>query len=78
MYMCNRYKNTCTCFVIMTIEYMYMFWYDIVVRQRKQPLRKGSEEMEMTASQIVRLIEWLKANGFNDKQIVECIEYINK
>lgn len=32
----------------------------------------------MTASQIVRLIEWLKANGFNDKQIVECIEYINK
>lgn len=51
----------------MTIEYMYMFWYDIVVRQRKQPLRKGSEEMEMTASQIVRLIEWLKANGFNDQ-----------
>lgn len=33
---------------------------------------------EMTASQIVRLIEWLRGNGFTEKQIVECIEYINK
>ncbi len=33
---------------------------------------------EMTASQTVRLIEWLKSNGFNDQQIVECLEYINK
>ncbi len=33
---------------------------------------------EMTASQIVRLIEWLRSNGFTEKQIVECIEYINK
>lgn len=33
---------------------------------------------EMTAAQTLRLIEWLKANGFTDKQIVECIEYINK
>lgn len=32
----------------------------------------------MTASQIVRLIEWLKANGFQDDKIVACIEYINK
>ena len=39
---------------------------------------KGSEEMEMTAAQTLRLIEWLKSNGFTDKQIVECLEYINK
>ncbi len=32
----------------------------------------------MTASQLLRLIEWLKANGFTEKQIIECIEYINK
>lgn len=42
-------------------------------------LKKGSAGMnEMTASQIVRLIEWLRSNGFTEKQIVECIEYINK
>ena len=33
---------------------------------------------EMTAAQVLRLIEWLKANGFDEKQILECIEYINK
>ena len=33
---------------------------------------------EMTAAQMLRLIEWLRANGFSEKQIVECIEYINK
>lgn len=33
---------------------------------------------EMTSRQIVRLIEWLKAQGFTDEQIVECIEHINK
>lgn len=77
--MCKIDKNICTCLLKMPVENMYMFCYYILVRQRKQPLKKGSEEMEeMTASQIVRLIEWLKANGFNDKQIVECIEYINK
>ncbi len=32
----------------------------------------------MTATQTLRLIEWLKANGFTDSQIVECLEYINK
>lgn len=34
--------------------------------------------MEITASQTLRLIEWLKANGFTAEQIVECIEYISK
>ena len=39
---------------------------------------KGSEEMEgMTENQTRRLIEWLKANGFNSDKIVECLEYIN-
>lgn len=32
----------------------------------------------MTATQTLRLIEWLKANGFTDSQIVESLEYINK
>ena len=32
----------------------------------------------MTESQTVKLIEWLKANGMTDSQIVECITYINK
>lgn len=33
---------------------------------------------EMTSAQTVKLIEWLKANGFSDAQIVECLEYVNK
>lgn len=32
----------------------------------------------MTAAQTVRLIEWLKAKGCTDAEIVKCIEYINK
>ncbi len=32
---------------------------------------------EMTANQTLRLIEWLKANGFDDSKIVECLEFIN-
>jgi hypothetical protein len=33
---------------------------------------------EMTARQTVRLIEWLRAQGFNEEKIVECLEFINK
>lgn len=33
---------------------------------------------EMSARQTVRLIEWLRAQGFTDEQIVECLEYINR
>ena len=55
----------------------YMILY--TCKAELNALKKGSEEMnEMTASQIVRLIEWLRSNGFTEKQIVECIEYINK
>lgn len=44
-----------------------------------KPLMKGSEDMdEMTATQTVRLIEWLRLQGLTEAQIVECIEYINK
>ena len=32
----------------------------------------------MTESQTVKLIEWLKAKGLTDKEIVDCITYINK
>ena len=53
--------------------------YSILVRQRKPPLQKGSEDMEeMTMKQVARLIEWLKDKGFTDAQILECIEYISK
>lgn len=31
----------------------------------------------MTENQTKRLIEWLKAQGMTDAQIVECLEYIN-
>lgn len=33
---------------------------------------------EMTSTQMLRLIEWLKENHFTAEQIVACIEYINK
>jgi hypothetical protein len=33
---------------------------------------------EMTEKQTVRLIEWLKAKGLTDAEIVECFRYINK
>lgn len=33
---------------------------------------------EMTAKQTIKLIEWLKAQGMTDEQIVKCLEYINK
>ena len=33
---------------------------------------------EMTENQTVRLIEWLKAKGLTDAEIVECMQYINK
>ena len=32
----------------------------------------------MTSRQTVRLIEWLRAQGFTEEQILKCIEYINK
>lgn len=32
----------------------------------------------MTARQTVRLIEWLRGQGFTEEKIVECLEYINK
>lgn len=31
----------------------------------------------MTENQTLRLIEWLKAAGMTDAQIVACLEYIN-
>ena len=34
--------------------------------------------MEMTATQTIRLIEWLKKQGLSADKIVECLEYINK
>lgn len=33
---------------------------------------------EMRSTEILRLIEWLKAQGFDDTKIVECIEYLSK
>lgn len=33
---------------------------------------------EMQKSELAALIEWLKAHGHNDSEIVECLEYISK
>lgn len=32
----------------------------------------------MTSEQTARLIEWLKAQGMTDAQIVQCLEYIDR
>ena len=32
----------------------------------------------MTLQQVSRLIDWLRAQGFTDEQITECIQYIAK
>lgn len=40
---------------------------------------KGSGGMdEMQKSELAALIEWLKAHGHSDSEIVECLEYISK
>lgn len=31
---------------------------------------------EMSAREINRLIEWLKAQGYSDEKVVECIRFI--
>lgn len=33
---------------------------------------------DMTATDIARLIEWLRNHGHTDAEIVECLEYITK
>lgn len=33
---------------------------------------------DMTIKQISRLIEWLKAKGFTETDIIDCIEYLGK
>lgn len=30
---------------------------------------------QMTAKEVLNLIDWLRAQGFNDDKVVECIEY---
>lgn len=39
---------------------------------------QDGQEEEMTSEQTVRLIEWLKAQGMTDAQIVQCLEYIDR
>lgn len=33
---------------------------------------------EISAKQIVKLIEWQRSQGYTEAQIVECLEYIDK
>lgn len=33
---------------------------------------------DMSDKNIIRLIEWLKTQGFNDTQIRECLEFITR
>lgn len=37
---------------------------------------KGADAM--TLQQVSRLIDWLRSQGFTEKQITECIQYIAK
>lgn len=30
----------------------------------------------MTAKEVLNLIDWLRANGFSDEKIIECIEAV--
>ena len=34
------------------------------------------EEQGMSSKEVIRLIEWLKKEGYTDEQILECIVYI--
>ena len=34
------------------------------------------EEMSMTAKEVTRLADWLKAHGHTAEEILECVKYI--
>jgi DNA-binding transcriptional regulator YhcF (GntR family) len=53
--------------------------YNNTRKAEENLLRKEVRNLEeMTSRQTVRLIEWLRAQGFTEEQIVQCIEHINK
>lgn len=60
-----------------TMDRLSIMGYNILVRQRETSYERREDMEEMTANQTLRLIEWLKANGFDDSKIVECLEFIN-
>lgn len=60
------------------LDFLRKSYIIVGVRQGRKPLTKGSEGVEMTATQTTRLIEWLKSQGMSAEKIVECLEYINK
>ena len=62
-----------------SIDNYNLIGYNNTRKAEDNLLRKEVRKVEeMTSRQTVQLIEWLRAQGFTEAQIVECIEYINK
>lgn len=53
--------------------------YHIIVQENRgqYPERgeKGEQMEQMTAKEILNLIDWLREQGFDNDKVVECIEY---
>lgn len=47
--------------------------YTIITSKEK---KKGGNMEQMTAKEILNLIDWLRAQGFDNDKVVECIEAI--
>ena len=61
-----------------TLDFYTPMRYNNIRKAEVKLLRKEVRKMEnMTENQTLRLIKWLKAKGLSDKEIVECLEYIN-
>lgn len=61
------------------IDFTHNVRYNNTRKAEENLLRKEVRNVEeMTARQTVRLIEWLRDQGFTEEQIVQCIEHINK
>ena len=54
---------------------MHLQYYNIVERQQANS-QKGGRMEQMTAKEILNLIDWLRAQGFDNDKVVECIEAI--
>ena len=61
------------------LDFYTSMGYNNIRKAEVKLLRKEVRKMnEITENQTSRLIEWLKAKGLSDTEIVECMEYINK
>ena len=64
----------------------YTFWLTLCtfgciihsVRQVKTFGKEVRKMDEMKSIELVKLVEWLEANGFTAEKILECLKYISK